>query len=289
MVNKNKFGFSLAEALMSMLIMGIIALSLLPILGKQKPGAGGNTVTMQGAFLCYWEAQKDEETGETLKDEEGNVIYKLRQVLIDGRRIVTNELKDIENETEEPSEPSEESENEEEEKVNDLYTCELKENKRVGRFYFLAVGAGSKNTAGQVSTGYTSEIKGDIILAPGLKGDDTEEGKTTIYSSGSQFTALPGYESGTIMPINVDTCKYVSGDCPNKGTGVCKNEETEDRIPTDCSPSNYAGEKDILAITIVGCGCTDAYGNQTDDGSILAKDLVKQNDGTYKHEASGLV
>ena len=50
---KYKKAFSLAEAIMSMLIIMIAIICIAPILTKQRPGAGLNTVTIKGSFGCY--------------------------------------------------------------------------------------------------------------------------------------------------------------------------------------------------------------------------------------------
>lgn len=52
---KRKFAFSLAEALVSMIIIMVVTTCMLPVLTRLKSGAGLNPAKMKGAFACYWD------------------------------------------------------------------------------------------------------------------------------------------------------------------------------------------------------------------------------------------
>ena len=168
MVNsKNKFAFSLAEALMSMIILSIVAICIMPILSKQKPGEGVNSTAIKGAFLCYY-----------------NSRGQLTQVSIHERTQESN------------TSPSNSQ-------------CQFNVNKRAARFYYIATGGGSANARGQVKTGYTSDISDTIIIKPG-----TANNKTTIEMGGNPIVAGKGFNQ-VVVPSNIKSCKYISGNCVN--------------------------------------------------------------------------
>ena len=53
--NNKKQAFSIAESIMSMMIIMIAALCLAPVLTKQKASSGLNEVSIKGSFGCYYD------------------------------------------------------------------------------------------------------------------------------------------------------------------------------------------------------------------------------------------
>ena len=248
-----KYAFSLAEAIMSMILISIVSICLVPVLSKMRPGAGANPNTAMGAFICYY-----------------NTDGTLKRAYYDGRTEVTT-YQDVDGDT-----------------------CIFKENKRAGRLYYVAAGAGSNNVAGQVITGFAPEADGDLVIRPGKEGNSVEKGATTIENkglAGDSIIAYPGfdnYATSGIMPNNIKRCKLVSGACPvptissNPASTEISECMEENRIPDGCEVIQYKDEENRIefpAFQISGCGCTNELNRQhteeytMSDGTKIQKPL----------------
>ena len=276
---RNKKGFSLAEAIISMLIITIVAVGSLPILTKSK--ARVESITLRGQFGCWVYRHIDGITPDGWDDLDGKLVqwqFKEREPLT--ARPEEAPLLPID-----PSDEREISTIPDDEKMRQ---CKMFLDNRPGHFYLIASGAGSDNASGQVKVAYTNELSNNSYITIGRHENDAstpdiDEGQETMVSgtnisANGPMTNLPsGYNAKTdihgINPTNIKSCRLLSDNTTNLFDGaqmLCRTAgaRTGDPKARSCELV-YEREydhingiyKDKPKIVINGCEMTDESGN----------------------------
>lgn len=299
MVNKkNKvIAFSLAEALISMMIILICVICTAPVLTKQRHSSGLNNATIKGLYACF--------------PVYINGIYKFRSLYCEERNCKL-------------------SMNADKTPLYFDYGCKMRENKRPAKYLIVATGAGyddgTNRSTGQIITEYTNEIRADINLVPGaypsaalpLSALNTKEqiydAKTTRYSysdsSANTVTnseeddtenteeeentednnsvsykdkkANPGYWTQNGLTFNnIKSIKFLNTTCPSNSseaaTGAKFRDDDRDTIMIEGCSSDEISINDIKKCSVyndASCDYRDVYGQY--------KFNIELNDSTYK-------
>lgn len=265
MVKKSE-AFSLAEAMISMLIIAMVGIAALPVLTKSKPPI--ESVSLRGQYGCWYEP--DPSSGK----------YILKEWYFDERTPRTPEPIDVVGEQERG--------------------CILKLDQRPANFYILASGAGSSTVPAQVSAVWTPALSNELAIVVGQRGinvdvpgisqsinttvstggmyddasDDTDEKVFVAGGSAEANAAGPREDStdyriisnssndfGGVIPENAVTCKLKSG------PSCAKSCEVLDFISHGYNASGIFYDQSYI-IRINGCETYDEFGNP-DDGNLL--------------------
>lgn len=172
-----KKGFTLVEAIVSMMIVAIITIGAIPTLTKKQPKI--DAVALRGQYACF------------VDDGTYHNAGKLMEWYFDERSPRTvNPLV-----------------------VDEAEGCRLKLDQRPANYYIVAAGAGSATLPAQTATLYTPAISNDLQIQLGRNvfGKDTS---TIIYNGPSAEVYASGgatLSSAGISPANIKTCKIVQG------------------------------------------------------------------------------
>ncbi|MBE7708490.1 MAG: hypothetical protein E7Z88_07275 [Cyanobacteria bacterium SIG27] len=264
---KKSGAFSLAEAMISMLIIAMVGIAALPVLTKSKPPI--ESVSLRGQYGCWYEP--DPSSGK----------YILKEWYFDERTPRTPDPIDVVGEQERG--------------------CILKLDQRPANFYILASGAGSSTVPAQVSAVWTPALSNELAIVVGQRGinvdvpgvsqsvnttvstggmydvtsDDTDEKVFVAGGSAEANAAGPREDSidyriisnglndfGGVIPENAITCKLVS-----EATGEATSCEVLDVISHGYNAAGIFYDQSYK-VRINGCETYDESGNP-DDGNLL--------------------
>jgi len=169
-----KRGFTLVEAIISMLIIATVAIGAIPVLTKKKPDI--ETVTLRGQYACWVDDGTYGHNG------------KLMEWYFDER-------------TPRTAQPA---------MVEDV-GCRLRLDQRPAGYYILATGAGNNVAYGQLGVVYTPAISNELEIKLG-RINAFEDSTTTIYNGSSAEVSASGADeisSSGLSPTNVQSCKLI--------------------------------------------------------------------------------
>ena len=245
--------FSLAEAMISMLIITLVGIAALPVLTKSKPPI--ESISLRGQYACWYEP--DPVTGQE----------KLWEWYFDERSPRTPEPTDV--------------------ATLGRDGCILRLDQRPANFYILAAGAGSTNVPAQVSAVWTPALSNELAITVGRYGTDTVNttvatggmvdddndpstpdvfvagGSAEVSANGPKEAVIGGYDIvgryGGIIPENAVTCKIINSS--SSISSMLKSCEVLDVINHNYDGSGNVVYEQSYKIRFNGCETYDEAGN----------------------------
>ena len=176
MVKNSPKGFTLVEAVISMLIIAMVAIGAIPVLTKKAPEI--EKVSLRGQYACFVDDGTYGHNG------------KLMEWYFDERTPRT--VNPIEVETQ---------------------GCKLKLDKRPAGYYIIATGAGKAGVFAQVKTQYVSSISNQLDIQLGRT--NAIYSKDTVINTGSSGEMIAAgaeslySDSSGVLPDNIKTCRLI--------------------------------------------------------------------------------
>lgn len=254
-------GFSLAEAMISMLIITMVAIAAIPVLTKSRPQI--ESISLRGQYGCWYD--RDEGKYKEWYFDERTPRYSATP-----------------------------------QDADSVAGCILRLDQRPANFYILAAGAGysdgSISIPAMVSAVWTPAISNELSIRIGRAGtdnvtttvsnggvvEDEITGDRTFVSGGSAEISAVGYKdyysaTGTklsfkgLVPENISNCKLVSG--PSEATGCDVKEIINHKYVTVGSETKIEYYSSY-GVRINGCESFDESGNPDNGNIVMIENLT---------------